>query len=135
MSVRPNERPNKRTSEQTKERMNERTSVRGPMVQPPPQPQPLGLVQAPAPRPLETLPRPQLPCSRPPATPPFSRRPRLPLESPCPPRTDGKFTPLSYRILSPLDPPLHTFQVPKMCTARHRVLLTITGPRPSFFKY
>ena len=28
----------------------------------------------------------------------------LPLESPCPPRTDGKFTPLCYRTSSPSGP-------------------------------
>ena len=43
-----------------------------------------------SPRPLETLLRPQPPCSRPPARPPATPpRPYLPLESPCPPQMDG----------------------------------------------
>ena len=77
----PSVRPSERTSE--------RPSVRGPEgPAPPSRPQPLGPVQVPAPRPLESLPRPQPSCSRPPATPPPPRA-ELPLESPCPPRTDG----------------------------------------------
>ena len=91
-------RPSVRTNERTSERTSVRTSPEGPA---PPGPQPLGPLQAPAPRPLETLPRPQPPCSRPPAS-PFQAH--LPLESPCPPRTDGKFTPLFYRTSSPSGP-------------------------------
>ena len=89
----------------TNERANERPSGRPLRVQPPPDPSPSALSRPQPPRPLETLPRPQLPCSRPPATPlPLSPGPCLPLESPCPPRTDGKFTPLSYRTSSPSGP-------------------------------
>ena len=76
-SVRPNVRPSERTNERT----NERPS--GPLrVQPPPPPQPLSPLQAP--RPLETLPRPQLPCSRSPATPPFPPGPISPYRAPAP---------------------------------------------------
>ena len=71
-------------SERTSERPSERPSGRPLRVQPPPpDPSPSTLSRPQPPTPLETLPRPQLPYSRPPATPP-SPRTHLPIESPCP---------------------------------------------------
>ena len=121
-----------------------RMSIPSPRVHSLPDPSPSASLQAPAPRPLETLSRPQAPCSRPPAT-PHPPRPCLPLESPCPPQTDGN-PPLFYRTLNPSDPlPCISFiekrasnglQYPMSCSAHFRlpkcVQPTVTGPVPSF---
>ena len=78
--------PSERTSERTNERTSVRTSPEGPA--PPPDPSLSALSRPQPPRPLETLPRPQLPCSRPPATPPFPQALSF-LREPLPP-TDGR---------------------------------------------